>query len=115
MDETTQKILALHETVAAVCPILGVALNSDGRWRIDFAPSATAQQIQAAQNAAASFDWNTERQKPQRIADRLPLPVKVLAALVRYAKHKELGTTPPVWVTNTLADANQYLTNAGIP
>ena len=41
----------LHAKIAAVCPIDGVAIGDPANpatWRIDFAASATAQQIAAA-------------------------------------------------------------------
>jgi hypothetical protein len=54
-------IIFLHDSIAAVCPIVGVAVGDPANkatWRIDFAPSATASQQTAAQNVVASFDPN---------------------------------------------------------
>jgi hypothetical protein len=52
-------IAALNNAVAAVCPIDGLAVGDPAdkaTWRIDFDPSATDQQRQAAQAALAAFD-----------------------------------------------------------
>ena len=46
----------LHAKIAAVCPIDGVAIgdpNNIATWRIDFAVSATPQQIAAAKSQLA--------------------------------------------------------------
>jgi len=51
--------LTLHRTVAAACPILGISIvdpKDKATWRIDFAPSATDPQRQAAQAALQAFD-----------------------------------------------------------
>jgi len=53
--------LRLHQSVAAVCPIVGVAIGQDGvaaSVRIDFDISATAPQRTAAQTAVNAFDWS---------------------------------------------------------
>lgn len=54
----------LNDAVAAVCPILGVAILdlAAHATRIDFDPSATVQQQTAANNAVASFDWSAGAQ-----------------------------------------------------
>lgn len=50
-------LIRLHETIAAVCPILGVS-GVQGSVRIDFDPSATVQQQTNAQTALTNFDWS---------------------------------------------------------
>jgi hypothetical protein len=48
----------LHQAIAAVCPIDGVAIvnpNDNTTWRIDYGPSATPAQQQAAQQALAAI------------------------------------------------------------
>ena len=55
------EILALHSQIAAVCPIVGVAVGNladKTTWRIAFDPAATAPQQQAAQNVVAAFNPN---------------------------------------------------------
>lgn len=55
--------LRLHQTLQAVCPIVSVALTgATGPATIFYDPSATAQQIAAAQNALANFDWSDAAQ-----------------------------------------------------
>ncbi len=49
----------LHDAVAAVCPILGVSMgnpNDKSTCRIDFAPSATPAEQQAARAVVAGFN-----------------------------------------------------------
>ena len=51
--------LALHRAIAAACPILGIAIadpDDKATWRIDFDPSATEPQREAAQAALQAFD-----------------------------------------------------------
>ncbi len=51
--------LAPSRTVAAACPILGISVadpKDKATWRIDFDPSATDPQRQAAQAALQAFD-----------------------------------------------------------
>lgn len=51
----------LASAVEAICPINGVSIGrKDDRqtWRVDYAPSATGEQIAAAQSVLASFDFN---------------------------------------------------------
>jgi hypothetical protein len=55
----------LTQTIAAVCPIVGVAIldtKSPPDVRIDYAPAATAQQQAAAQQALSAFDWSAAGQ-----------------------------------------------------
>jgi hypothetical protein len=47
-------IARLHQAIAQVCPIQGIADLGDGTYRIDFAPEATPEQQQAAQQIADS-------------------------------------------------------------
>jgi hypothetical protein len=52
-------IQALHNAIAAVCPIDGVAIarqSDKATWRIDCAAEATDQQKAAAQSVLAAFD-----------------------------------------------------------
>lgn len=51
----------LQESLAAVCPIVGVSVPTEGTSvgvRIDFDPSATAQQQTDANAVLAAFDWS---------------------------------------------------------
>ena len=51
--------LALHRAIAAACPILGIAIGDPedkATWRIDFDPSATQAQREAAKAALQAFD-----------------------------------------------------------
>jgi hypothetical protein len=50
---------ALHDRIAALAPITGIALgrrHDRTTWRIDFAKAATSQQRAAAQAVLAAFD-----------------------------------------------------------
>ena len=46
---------ALHNAIAAACPIHGVCVLADGTVRIDYQVSATPAQIAAAQAAVKAF------------------------------------------------------------
>lgn len=46
----------LHDAIARVCPIDGIADLGDGNYRIDFKPEATDQQQQAAWQALATYE-----------------------------------------------------------
>ena len=51
----------LHESIAAVCPIIGVSVPTSGTSvgvRIDYDPSATVPQQVSAQSVLATFDWS---------------------------------------------------------
>lgn len=51
--------LALHEAIAAACPIVGVAIGDPAdrsTWRINFAAEATKEQAEAAQAVLLAFD-----------------------------------------------------------
>lgn len=61
----------LHETIAAVCPIVGVARDEQGAVRIDFRDDATSQQRLDALSAAGAFDWSGAAHQ-QWLADREP-------------------------------------------
>jgi hypothetical protein len=55
----------LTEVIVAVCPITGIFVGKDGdstSVRIDYDPTATAPQQQAAQQALAAFDWSAPAQ-----------------------------------------------------
>lgn len=62
----------LHESIAAVCPIVGVASceTTDDKGqaarytRIDFSDGATDEQRAAAQSVADVFDWNAPPPPP---------------------------------------------------
>lgn len=62
MIKLTQR---LHDSLAVVCPIDGVAiLNVVTRQvRVDYQASATAEQRTAAQAVVAGFDWSDDAQK----------------------------------------------------
>lgn len=47
----------LTDTIAAICPIRGVAKSGDS-IAIDYSPEANAEQIIAAQLALTTFDWS---------------------------------------------------------
>jgi hypothetical protein len=52
-------ITALHNAVAAVCPIVGVSVKDPAdktTWRIDFDPNATHPQREAAEAELQAFD-----------------------------------------------------------
>lgn len=50
-------IFRLHEAVAAVCPIDGVALPKGKPVRVDHKPEASIAQRAAAQAVVAGFNW----------------------------------------------------------
>lgn len=55
----------LHQSVVAVCPIIGVAIGRKGvsaSVRIDFTPEATPQQQTDAQSVVDAFDWSDAAQ-----------------------------------------------------
>jgi hypothetical protein len=55
------RITSLHRSIAAVCPIRGVSVvdpSDKATWRIDFDPSATEAQMQAARAALQEYDPN---------------------------------------------------------
>lgn len=45
----------IHAAISEVCPIVGLADLGDGNYRIDFAPSATQEQIDAANDLLDSL------------------------------------------------------------
>lgn len=62
MSDKTER---LHQTIAAVCPIDGVAVRTPGdsaTVRIDFKASATNAQKTAAAAALTAFDWSDAAQ-----------------------------------------------------
>ncbi|MGZ3676633.1 MAG: hypothetical protein ACXVCO_20200, partial [Ktedonobacterales bacterium] len=66
--------LALHRAIAAACPILGIATadpEDKATWRIDFDPTATQPQREAAQDVLQAFDPS---------APAVPLQVTALQA-----------------------------------
>lgn len=50
-------LIRLQMSIGAVCPIVGLS-GAQGAVRIDYAPSATQAQRDAAQAALAAFDWS---------------------------------------------------------
>lgn len=61
----------LHETLAALAPIVGVSvpqLGTSSGVRIDFRPEATQAQRDAANAALASFDWSDVAQSAWLVA-----------------------------------------------
>ena len=48
----------LHDTLAAVCPIVGVSIQSPGTATYSPDAAATGAQIAAANAALATFDWS---------------------------------------------------------
>lgn len=79
----------LHETVSAVCPILGVS-GPQGSVRVDYAPAATVPQQAAAQAAVAAFDWSAgaqtawERGREPGLRDLLDQADAAIAAIDAY-------------------------------
>ena len=73
--------LLLHQKIAAVCPIVGVAIGdptNPATWRIDYDPSATPAQQQAAQNAISAVTTTSLAQadaEVQAAAAALPNPL----------------------------------------
>ncbi len=54
----------LHAAIAAVCPIVGVSIgdaNVRETWRIDYAPDATPDQMQAAAGVLNGFNIHAPR------------------------------------------------------
>lgn len=76
-------IIELHNALAAVCPIQGVAVADPAdrsTWRVDFDPSATATQQAAAQSALAAFT-----------------PKAILPSDQFFGRFMALGVTGAVW------------------
>lgn len=69
----------LHETISAVCPIVGVALDDQGVVRIDFRDEATSQQRASANSVVAAFDWSDAAHQ-QWLTDREPEKRDLVAA-----------------------------------
>ena len=94
--------LRLDEAIAAVCPIVGVAIKNGAVDRIDFAPAATDQQKAAAQSVAASFDFSAAAQAAWE-ASKLPAEKTGLVqaaqqAIDDNATYLALGTPTPAQV-----------------
>jgi len=54
--------IRLTQTIAAVCPLLGLSIGNPGdplSVVMHLAPAATADQIALANSTLASFDWST--------------------------------------------------------
>lgn len=79
----------LNDSIAAVCPIDGVALLDLGKHqvRVDYKADATAEQREAAQLVLEAFDWSDDAQKifdAQIVANRWaadPLVQYILAQI----------------------------------
>lgn len=63
----------LHEAIAAVCPIDGVAIidPETRQIRVDYRPEATPDQRKAAQVAIDSFDWSDVAQKAADVQSKV--------------------------------------------
>ncbi len=80
---------ALNNGIAAVCPIVGVSVgdpSDKATWRIDYGPSATDAQKQAAQAVVAAFDASkpvaippTPRQWLERLSPATQLALETAA------------------------------------
>ncbi|MDX2215535.1 MAG: hypothetical protein SFY66_19885 [Oculatellaceae cyanobacterium bins.114] len=62
-------LIRLHEAIAAVCPIVGVALNEDGTHRIDFADGVTEAEIAAATSVLANWQPEPEPKWDEFVAN----------------------------------------------
>ena len=63
-------LLALHNAIAAVCPITGVADNGDGTYTVRYDPSATATQQSAAQAAVAAWPLAWQKLQAQALVSQ---------------------------------------------
>lgn len=75
---------ALHEKVAAICPIIGVSIvdMSDKKtWRIDFNEVSTAAQRKAAINVVAAFDPTSLDEPEPNVEEKVGALVAEIAAL----------------------------------
>lgn len=63
---------ALHNAIAAVCPIIGISVGTMGdsaSVRIDYAGNATEQERAAAQAVLAAFNWNSPDPRAAKLAE----------------------------------------------
>lgn len=63
-------LLALHNAIAAVCPITGVADNGDGTYTVRYDPSATATQQSAVQAAVAAWPLAWQKLQAQALVSQ---------------------------------------------
>ena len=74
----------LQKQLDAVAPNVGFAVKDTRVTRIDFLPTATAQQRQAAERVAAEYDFSKPEQKTPTIEERLKaLEAKVFGDALR--------------------------------
>lgn len=74
MNQYAQISIALDRAVRAVCPIDGVAIKTitdKTKWRIDFAPEATAEQRASAQSTLDAFDVTAASAPPSDVEKEL--------------------------------------------
>lgn len=84
-----EREVAVHEAIAAVCPIDGVMfgdLADKATWRIDFSPEATDEEKARAQDALDAYDLNVAPAAPRDLVAELDALIarnaKLEAALV---------------------------------
>lgn len=76
----------------------------DAREAARLAAEQAAADAETARRAAL-----TDQQRCDEDLQAAPMPVKVLAAMVKAIKHMRLGTAPPAWVVNVLQKADQRI------
>ena len=95
----------LHESVAAVCPIVGVGIGTPGVSAsvvVHHAPDATAPQIVAAAGVVAGFDWSPaaqaawERAQEPDLRDLLDQATDAIAAIDAYLPGADTATNAQV-------------------
>ena len=95
----------LSESVASVCPIVGVSIGRKGQpetCAIQFAPEATAPQRAAAAAALAAFDWSQSTHDAW-LADAVPerkavrqLAAQAVTDIDAYLAATDTGTTAQI-------------------
>lgn len=83
MPTRKAEILDLHNAIAAVAPIDGVARLKDDAIRIDFKPEATEKQRRDADAVAAAWNWNADVERAPTVEERLAAAEAKLAAQER--------------------------------
>lgn len=95
----------LHESCAAVCPILGVSVptpGNSGSVVVHFDPSASQAQRDAAAAVVASFDWSQsaqdtwERDKEPDLRDLLDAANAAIADINTYLAIADTATNVQV-------------------
>ena len=91
--------LLLHQKIAEVCPIVGIAIGdptNPATWRIDYDPSATPVQQQAAQNAIAAVTAASLAQADATVqAAAAALPNPLASALASAVSSLPTATAVP--------------------